>query len=200
MTQISISRSKATLYILIGLILILPMSSLIVSIIFHDDVTMDKPKIVEESIKGVVSLFISITAVMVANAYTKKETQHKLEALQVQVKDQLLSVKDNLIQLVNTKDFPDKTSLENSQADVIQRNYYDQINFKIIVDRVLSDLERIYNSIIDANLDIGLGCHKYSRAIFRLIIVLNDYIAKPETTTAKKIKESASILLALAEE
>lgn len=179
---------------------ILPISSLLLSILFHNDITIDKPKMVEEALKGVVSLLISITAVMVSNAYTTKETQSKLEALQVQIKSQLLSLKENLIGLVNSNDLLDKATLENSQADIIRKNFNNEIVFKTYAQRISSDLDRIYQSILDSDPEIGIGCQKFSSSIFRLIIAINDYIAMPEAMTAKKIKDLASNLLATLEE
>lgn len=200
MAQIRISKSKATLLIIIGMAFILPISSLVLSIIFHNDITIDKPKIVEEALKGVVSLLISITAVMVSNAYTTKETQKKLEALQVQMKSRLLSIKENLIELVNSDDLLDKATLENSQANIIRKNFNNEVVFKTNVQRISSDLEKIHQSIINSDPEIGIGCQKFSNSIISLIIAINDYIAMPETMTAKKIKDLASNLLTTMEE
>lgn len=188
MNQLRISKSSSSIIITFILIFLMPASSLLLTFIFHNDITIDKPKVIEESLKGIVSLLISVSAVLLSNSLTNKRIQNKINSLNTLIKYNLRSSREDLLAIVNSPKLLSVSVLEKTSADNIRLNSSNEQNFKNNIQRLLGDLNKIYGLITLADPEIAAGCNEYLVLLLHLISTINDYLLLPNALISEKIK------------
>ncbi|CAG0977479.1 hypothetical protein ANRL4_01657 [Anaerolineae bacterium] len=200
MSRFRTSTTRATLTTAIVMVFILPIVSLALSYIFRNDIAVDKPRIVEELIKSAVSLFISITALFVSSALSRKEIDRDIKALRCQSRLQILALGDSLRSVVINDIVLDKSLLESSSTEVIRQNFQKEELFKMRVQNLRVEVEKIRQMILSAKPEVGMGCSDYSSLISAWSVALQSYLIYPSVTSAERIKTIARELLLLTEE
>ena len=170
------------------MVFLIPTASLFLAFIFHNDVILDKPKVVEESIKSVVSLFISLSCLFASDALSRKVIIRKTDALKNQVLSQLIVLKDVMNNIINIPALIDESILENSSVEAIRANHVNIEKFKKSVQQMTSDMGEIYRTITSADPEIGKGCSDYSTILYQCIVAMKNFISLPTAANSEKIK------------
>jgi hypothetical protein len=191
------SVTRAT--VVVALVLILPITSMVLSYLFHNDIVMDKPRVVEELIKSVVSLLISLTALVVSDTLRRREIDRKVTALRHQIRLQLLALSDSCRDM-GTITVLDRLLLQNSPAEVIRSNSKNEQEFKVLAQNLYAELEEIHQVIITADSEVGICCSDYSNVVSQCIIAIRDYSSQPSPAGIERVKLKVSGLLALTNE
>jgi hypothetical protein len=193
MTARKIKALPSSILVAITLVIIFPITSIILAYLFHKDVVIDKPKVVEESIKSVVSIVISITAIFVSNALSRKDINRKISALRSQTNTRLTSL-STLKNEIFSIEFLDKHLLENSSAEVIRGNYKNEEKFRLQVQNLNVELEKIYQSIMSIDPEIGIGCSDIATLISICMMSVRTYLSQSSSASVDNVKSAINNL------
>lgn len=189
-------RKSSTLILLkktIALLIFLPMVSLFISYIFHSDVIMDKPKIVEEAIKSIVTLFLSIVTLIASENLSMYHIEKKSNELKQRI-HLLISSMNEQIDRIMDSEILDKSSLEKMSIEEI-RNYSFKEKFILNqIKNINNEFENIRNDITSSDPEIGKNCLDYLFIVTSCIISNQDFIHKPSKNGMSKIKNNLQSL------
>lgn len=189
--------SNTTTYAVFLMLLVLPLSTLTLAYLFRNDTAWDKPKIVEEGIKSVVSLFISVTILIASNASTKNELNRKATGLRQRVYLQLSSINELMNSIITSPDLLDKDELEKSTAEIIRNNYQNELDFKVNIGNLNRELEVVRQIIISSDSEIGMICSDYLSTVSRVLVAIKDYLTQPSSHKAKEVRTLIQSLLVM---
>ena len=77
--------TRSTILLAIVMATILPLISISLAYIFRNDIAVDKPKLVENPFKSVVSFVASFICLFISNVFTKVSAEKKINGLRNQI-------------------------------------------------------------------------------------------------------------------
>ena len=187
-TPIKIISSRNNIFVAIIFVIILPISFIVISYLFRDEVTIDKPKLLEELAKSIVALFLSLIGIFVSNALGQKELSRKSKALRYQVCIEVGLLNKLTDELISEEELLDKTKLSQSSADVIRKNYNNEKEFRILVENLKEKLESIYHMVMAEPPDVRMICLDYSTLLSECISASEDYLDRPSSLVTTRIR------------
>ena len=172
------------------LLILLPLVSVILTLLFHDDVVLDKPKIVEESIKSIVSLIISTTGILSIDLINQLNYHRKSKAFRAIVMVQVHSMHNPYNNLLKFPDLLEYEILAKSQISTIKQYEENKTNIMHLLKIINTDLVNIQNYYFQSESEVINDSLDLLKEINDCLFLIQSYFSYQTPSTFIEIKEN----------
>lgn len=189
--------NSTTILLAIIMASVLPITSVVLAYIFRNDIVPDKPKLVEESIKTVVSFFVSFLCIFISNLFTTINTGKKITGLRKQIQLRISALNNTLAEAVHIPVVLDRVELESASAQVLRENHLNLEKYKGIITSLVAEIEKIGQFISAVDVEVSTGCSDYSEVIYQCVSAINDFLLVPTSIKKERVDLYIKTLLSL---
>ncbi len=172
------------------MVLVLPFAFLLVSFLFQSDVTLDKPRLLEELAKSAIAAAISLTTLVVSNTILRVQNDRKVSGLRYQCLTKLDAARDLMSEIVNSPDQMGLQTLKSSGAEEIRQNNENVKRFTALIESLNSTVKEVSSIIVGADLAVTMHCSDYLSLLADVDSAIGEYTVSQSDSHAARIKKT----------